>query len=204
MSLYGESHRAKHDVSNITTMANIDNNIQQYFDDINDVELTSHEDYKLYKIADVVASMNLKEEEEKLMFDIINDLEKFATANIKMDKVVSIPYMGCIRNNMILRDMRNNQSIKIARKVMDSADFKKFAAETYQLIVEKHFKSDDQRIIEEKVKSTLRKQYEMLFNKFGSIYTTVWIKTLTHFKGIEFDQEWEDKYQELKSLDKNK
>lgn len=174
------------------------NRLRFDFSKTSDVSMTDHKDYNVGTKDTILAEMNLSEEDEKLYKHMIDSLEKFIVDNIKKRKCVSIPYVGCLSYNLLRKEMRNNPSLKIARKQMEKEEYKKYAAETYQIIKDKHTKLKERKVLLFKTKRLFKKKYEELYNKINPAYANAYIYAMTLFEYIPFNEEWENKYQELK------
>lgn len=194
----GSLHRAKHDASIIEVMSIP---ILKYsFAKHSEVEMTDHDDINIVSRDMLIDGMNLKDKDTKIYKHMIDSLEKFAIENIKNDKCVSIPYIGCLSYDVVLRKMKKDPSLRAASKVMDRESYKNYVVETYYYLKDKQMKLEKKRLLIDKLKRTNKAKYERLYNKLGRAYAEAYIFAISILEYAPFDQEWQDKYDKLMGI----
>lgn len=171
--------------------------------DIYEVDLIDHNDIDIYDSKRIIDMMNCSSNDEAIYKHMINCIEKFTRKMIDDGNTVSIPFVGRVSRNFVINSMRNNKTLKVASKIMDRKEYRKFAAEEYEYYKNKYRDQQHFKTFCSKIKNTYKKRYEEYYNKLGKAYADAFIFSRSIFVPIPFDEEWENKYQELKGIEDN-
>ena len=149
---------------------------------------------------DILNDMDFNDEDERLLCEsIINNLEKDAAAGIRDMKIISLPFIGCIRINPIKRKLRDTKlHLSLMRKNMSKADYKQYVRDIVTEFREDMEKADSEKLIMTKIRRNNKKRYEMYYKKLGKAYAEMFIYSIRLMKDVTFDKEWEEYYQSLK------
>ena len=153
---------------------------------------------------DILNDMDFVDEDERLLCEsIITNLEKYAAASIKDMKIVSLPFIGCVRINPIKRRLRDAKlHLSLIRKNMSKTDYKQYVKDIVDEFGEEMSKVDTEKLIMTKIRSNNKKRYDEYYKKLGRAYAEMFIYSIRLLKEVPFDIEWEEYYQELKGEDK--
>lgn len=153
---------------------------------------------------DILNDMDFVDEDERLLCEsIITNLEKYAAASIKDMKIVSLPFIGCVRINPIKRKLRDAKlHLSLIRKNMSKTDYKQYVKDIVDEFGEEMSKADTEKLIMTKIRSNNKKRYDEYYKKLGRAYAEMFIYSIRLLKEVPFDIEWEEYYQELKGEDK--
>lgn len=149
-------------------------------------------------INDILNDLKIDENDLILTKDIINGIESTAADYIKKDKTVSLPYLGTVRRNPIKKKLTEDyDEMKNARETLTREQFLEFYKNKMtNLKLEQ--KNKDREKHANKINLGVNKaKYEELCITVGKAYADAYIFAITHFTEVEFDQEIQDKYDEI-------
>lgn len=149
---------------------------------------------------DIFNELNLKNEEELLICkSIINNLEKQLSNNIRNNKCVSIPSIGCVRINPVKRAIQNSSNLfRTVRKQTTKTEYRKYVSEFIIDLQDKQKDIDKKRIIINKIRSNNKNRYEELYKLLGRAYAEMFIYSIYILKEVPYDDEFEEVYNALK------
>ena len=155
---------------------------------------------------DILNDMDFNDEDERLLCEsIINNLEKSAAAGIRDMKIVSLPFIGCIRINPIKRKLRDAKlHLSLMRKNMSKADYKQHVKDIVHEFGQEMDRADSEKLIMTKIRRNNKKRYDELYKKLGRAYAEMFIFAIKSFKEIPFNKEWQEKYDELSGINRDK
>lgn len=153
---------------------------------------------------DILNDMDFNDEDERLLCEsIINNLEKDAAAGIRDMKIVSLPFIGCIRINPIKRKLRDAKlHLSLMRKNMSKGDYKQYVRDIVTEFREDMEKADSEKLIMTKIRRNNKKRYEMYYKKLGKAYAEMFIYSIRLMKDVPFNKEWQERYDELAGIDR--
>lgn len=167
--------------------------LQQLDNDSTDFEL-------IVKDADdILEELEFNTEEDKLLCSsIITSMEKTIANNIKADKCVNIPFIGCMRKNVVTKTIRQNKkNFKLAKTELSKEEYKEHVKCYVRDVIEQQKNNEHERILLKKIKGRCRKKYDILYKTLGKEYAELYIRALSWIKHIPFDQEIQDAYDNL-------
>lgn len=149
---------------------------------------------------DILNDMDFNNEEERLLCEsIINNLEKQAATEIRNMKIVSLPFIGCIRINPIKRKLRDAKlHLSVIRRNMTKSEYKQYIKDIVHEFGQEMDKSDAEKLIMKKIRSNNKKRYDALFKRLGKGYADMFIFAVRKLKEVPFNVEFEELYQTLK------
>lgn len=149
---------------------------------------------------EILDSIDIEDDTELKLIDLIIDvIENTAAKGIKDNKAAQIPYIGTIRKNPVKEELKKVQSsFKFHRSYMTKEQYKGYVRETVIEIQQEQERKDKERLARFKVRRNNGKTYDNLYKKLGKSYAEMYIYSMTLFKVIEFDAEWEEHYKSLK------
>lgn len=137
-------------------------------------------------------------EDRALVDDIISSLERTAVEQIKLGKVIKIPYIGNYSYNKVYLNLReHHKELKDFRRTTDIQTYK---SHVRQLV------SDTKAKVAEEVKTDLywtkfRKKYNKKFydlaTKFGLLYAKIWLQFKANVSIVPFDKDVQYMYDML-------
>lgn len=140
------------------------------------------------------------EQERDIVSDIIKSLENSAAKFIKEHKVVQLPYIGCVRINPIINELKETKkNFSVLRKSLGKEKYREYVADCITDIHKKQENIDYLKAKFVRLKQNNKKTYENYFVKFGRAYADMYIFALYNLVEIPFDLEWEEHYQSLKN-----
>lgn len=165
------------------------------FDNIRLAELEYFEKENKHIIEDI----NFEYDDDKLLCsDIITHLEKTAAEEIQNDKCVQLPFVGSIRKNPLKKTLdEHREKFTIAHKCLNKEDFKEYTADVFRKRKEELRKQDYYKAKFKEIKNRYKRQYELFYTQIGPAYANMFIKSRMDLNIVKFDQEFEDKYNEL-------
>lgn len=184
---------------NINNIKDMEDEVQLGVEDIGEEYVIISKDTN-----DILNDMDFVDEDERLLCEsIITNLEKYAAASIKDMKIVSLPFIGCVRINPIKRRLRDAKlHLSLIRKNMSKTDYKQYVKDIVDEFGEEMSKVDTEKLIMTKIRSNNKKRYDEYYKKLGRAYAEMFIYSIRLLKEVPFDIEWEEYYQELKGEDK--
>ena len=149
---------------------------------------------------DILNDMNFEDEDDRYMcYSIINNLEKFASDSIRAMKIVSLPFIGCLRISPVRRKLRDTKlHLHNIRQAMTKEEYKEYVTGLVKEWNEEQREADAEKLLITKIKRNNKKKYEELYKKLGRAYANMYIKAIRLLDYVPFDLEWEEHYQELK------
>lgn len=149
---------------------------------------------------DIIDDMCFESEKDKnLCFDIIKNLEETAAKCIKERKVVQLPYVGCLRINPIVAELKQNkQFFSTIRTNISKEQYKNHVSSFVVDIREKQKHKDFIKTYLFKLRNKNKKKYDDYYKRFGRAYANMFIFAIFNLKEVPFDYEWEMHYQSLK------
>lgn len=149
---------------------------------------------------DILNDMNFEDEDDRYMcYSIINNLEKFASDSIRAMKIVSLPFIGCLRISPVRRKLRDTKlHLHNIRQAMTKEEYKEYVTGLVKEWNEEQREADAEKLLMTKIKRNNKKKYEELYKKLGRAYANMYIKAIRFLDYVPFDLEWEEHYQELK------
>lgn len=158
---------------------------------------------KKWNYKDVVPILNLPtEEDNKIMSDIIKNLEECIYDGIKSNKVVAIPYIGMLGKNEVAVELKSERTlIALSRHHMTREDFKQFYRELKEECAERVRIKRQYLTYMRKVRIEQKSKYEKLLTKFGKVYAETWLFAWSMLDYVPFEQDVEDAYQALSDED---
>lgn len=156
-------------------------------------------DYEEKTIEDILTDLNFDNEDDLLLCkDIIINLESTAVEEINNGNCVQLPYIGSIRKNPLKQVLEQNKTkFKIASKSLSKEGFKEYCADTFRKSKEENRLKDYHKSKIKEARNKYKKQYESYYVNIGKAYAELFLLTRINLRPIEFNQEFEDKYQEL-------
>lgn len=131
---------------------------------------------------------------------IITQLEIKASSILSQGKTVALPYIGRLRKPLVKQEItKQRHLLKVARSVMDKEDYKQYKKDLYWECVYKISSIDEQRKLKRKLISLNRKRYIQKYKLFGETIADLWIESLMFLKGVEFNQEVQDVFDEIEA-----
>lgn len=155
---------------------------------------------------DIFNELDFKDDDERYLCEsIINNLEKSIADGIKNLKTVQIPYIGCVRINPVKRKFREAKlHLSAVRKNITKEQYKEHVRSFVIDLQETQKKEDKIKINIIKLKRNNKKKYYELYKTLGKAYAEMFIKAIYLLDYIPFEQEWQDKYDELSGIDRDK
>lgn len=156
-------------------------------------------EYEEINIDDILNDIHFEKEDDKLLMkDIISNLEFVIAEEIKNGKCVQIPYIGSLRKNPLKETLEQNRTnFRIAAKSLSKEGFKEHCS----LVFKK--KKDELRIQDynktklKQMRKRHQKEFEQLYVNIGPAYANMYIFSKTLMKAVDFNEEFENKIQEL-------
>lgn len=150
----------------------------------------------------ILDDMDFKNEEERILCEsIITNLEQEIASGIKVMKACQIPFIGCIRINPINKKIKNNgREFRAIREQLTTEEYKEHVKEFINNAKKEQQKIDTEKKNLYKLKRKFKKKYDELYLKNGKSYAELFIFSLSCFKEVPFDREWEEQYQKLSRL----
>lgn len=155
---------------------------------------------------DILNDIDFNNEDERLLCEsIITNLEKDAASAIREMKTVSLPFIGCLRINPIKRKLRDAKlHLSLMRKNMSKADYKQHIKDIVHEFGQEMDKADAEKLIMTKIRRNNKKHYDELYKKLGRAYAEMFIFSIRGLKEIPYSQEWQEKYDELSGINRDK
>jgi DNA repair ATPase RecN len=154
----------------------------------------------IVKSDDILNSITFDDEDYRIITkDIINEVERAASIAIIDEKCASVPFIGCIRKNLVSLNITRNHTneLKFARERMSADEFQDYRKE---IVHEEWVKDRDNNNKKRKFTSTKnnnRYKYNKLCNSIGIAYANMFVRSITMLDYVPFDQDVEDAFQRL-------
>jgi hypothetical protein len=156
---------------------------------------------KNYK--DIIKELDLTDDDKIICESIIYSMEKYIIKNIKEDKTVQIPFIGCIRKNHIKAKLiEDKEELRLLRKTNNKETYKSIVRNKINSYKEELNKKDRDKLQIKKLISIYKKEYELYSKTIGVAFANMFIYGKTLFKDIPFDPEVQKMYDELNKLNK--
>lgn len=150
-------------------------------DILNDLDFTNNDDVEICKA-------------------IITQLESKAAQVLVQGGTISLPYVGRLRKPLVKEEyLKHRNLLKVARSVMNKEDYNQYKRDLYKECVDKIVSEDERQKIKKRLAALNRKQYLQKYKVFGETGATLWITSLMWLKGIEFNQEVQDVFDEIEA-----
>lgn len=149
--------------------------------------------------SDIIYDCEFETEEEALICeDIIDSLERFAGANIKEGKTVSLPYIGTLRKSGKRAKIVEMQTdIKIYRQTHTKEEYQDYIRGILEKVQEQYDADDLERMQKIAVKSVAKKTFEKIYKNKGPEEAAAFLNVIYKLKEVKYDQDVEDAYQKL-------
>lgn len=156
-------------------------------------------DYVEKTSKDIINDANFKTEEQELICqDIISHLERTAVEEINKGNCVQIPFIGCLRKNPLKKTLDENRTkFKAMAKHLSKEDFKEYTAETFREKKKELKRIDYIKFKTKELRNKNKAKYEQYCKVLGPAYANMFIKSIMMMDAVEFNQEFEDRLQEL-------
>lgn len=154
---------------------------------------------------DIIAELNLSDDDSIICKSIINSMEKYMVDNIKNGKTVQIPYIGVVRKNPIKVALAaEKEELRLLRKLNDKETYKTIVKDKINSYKKEINKKDRDKLILKKLISIYKKEYELYSKTIGVAFANMFIYGKTLFKDIPFDIEVQKMYDELNKIENDK
>lgn len=149
-------------------------------------------------IDDILTDLHIGEEDLILTKDIINNIEKTAAEALENNKTVSLPYLGTARKNPIKRKMTEDYAeLKNARETLTREQFLDYYKNKVTNLKLEQKAKDIEKHTNKINLGINKKKYDELCISIGKAYADAYIYAITHFTEVVFDQEIQDRYDEI-------
>lgn len=148
---------------------------------------------------DIIEELDFENDDDKLICSsIINSMEKCIANNLKDNKCVNIPYIGCVRKNQVVQTIRENKkNFKLARPHLSKEEYKENVRAYVIDVQEKQKAADREKMKIKRLKSKFKKKYNQLYIGNGISHAELFIRSILWLKPVEFNQEIQDFYDSL-------
>lgn len=153
---------------------------------------------------DIIANLNMSREDKLITESIILNLEKNESDAIKLNHCITMPAVGTIQRRIDKLMLRKyNKELKDAAARLNKEEYKNYFKILHKKIFHEIKVQDARRAIFNKLKFGTNKKFTAEVLKYGYVTTCCKYLALTKFKVIEFDQELQDKWDELNGIDRD-
>jgi len=129
---------------------------------------------------------------------IITQLESKSAEVLVQGGTIALPYVGRLRKPLVRQEINKQRHLlKVARSVMDKEDYHQYKKDLYSECVNKIASEDERKKIKKRLIALNRKQYLQKYKAFGEFGANLWIESLMWLRGIEFNQEVQDVFDEI-------
>ena len=154
---------------------------------------------------DILDNLNLSDEDRFMTSEAISLIESTAANGIKHNKAVSLPYFGVLRKNPYKTLWRKNRYLlRHAKKCLDNTGFKQFCRDILDDIIDEVNTAEQNRKLYVNVKRKIKDKYIKYRDLFGVYYADMLVRAYLALDIVEFNQEWQDKYDELNGINRDK
>lgn len=156
-------------------------------------------EYEEVDIDNVLKDIHFETEDDKLLMkDIISNLESVVAEEIKNGKCVQIPYIGSLRKNPLKETLEKNRTnFRIAAKALSKEGFKEHCSLVFKKKKDELRIQDYEKAKLKQIRKRHQKEFEQLYINIGPAYANMYIFSKTLMRAVEFNEEFEDKIQEL-------
>ena len=156
-------------------------------------------EYEEVDINDILNDIHFETEDDKLLMkDIISNLESVVAEEIKNGKCVQIPYIGSLRKNPLKETLEKNRTnFRIAAKALSKEGFKEHCSLVFKKKKDELRIQDYEKAKLKQIRKRNQKAFEQLYIDIGPAYANMYIFSKTLMKAVDFNEEFEDKIQEL-------
>lgn len=138
------------------------------------------------------------DDEGLIMKAAIKSMEKIISDNIALGKVVFIPYIGRVRRSDFKDFVKERRKeISNNKKNLSSSEFKIYFDGIKRIYSQNKEAKDSYTSKINRLKKIFKKEYEEYSTKISKIYADLYIKSLTWFRYVPFDQEVQDQFDRL-------
>ena len=156
-------------------------------------------EYEEKDINDILSDINFETEDDKLLMkDVISNLESVVAEEVKNGKCVQIPYIGSVRKNPLKETLEKNRTnFRIAAKSLSKEGFKEHCSLVFKKKKDELRIQDYEKAKLKQIRKRHQKEFEQLYINIGPAYANMYIFSKTLMKAVDFNEEFEDKIQEL-------
>lgn len=149
---------------------------------------------------DAIEDLYCFDDKERVLCDnIISHLEKDMAIGFRELKIIQVPRIGTMRINPFYKDFQKaKKSFKEIRKSITKEEYKDYVKTVYRNIIKDNKEKDIVLAKLNKIKTRNKNKYDELSINLGRKYATFYIKAIYFLKPIDFDEEFEDYYNNLK------
>ncbi len=159
----------------------------------NDINELSYNTLETKRIDDIINDMNFDDDIKKnLCKEIIIGIEKSAYTNYINGKCAQLPFFGSIRKKYV-----------IIRSYVNKSEFKEYLKDIIAEFKEEEKEFDAKKLYLKKIKVANKKKYKKLVERIGIAYANMYIFSVYCFKEVPYNEEFEERYRELRDNDKN-
>ena len=156
-------------------------------------------EYEEKDINDILSDISFEIEDDKLLMkDVISNLESVVAEEVKNGKCVQIPYIGSVRKNPLKETLEKNRTnFRIAAKSLSKEGFKEHCSLIFKQKKDELRIQDYEKSKVKQIRKRHRKEFERLYVDIGPAYANMYIKSKMMLAPVLFDEEFEERYQEL-------
>lgn len=151
------------------------------------------------RMSDILDDMEFEDLDERLFCEsIISNIEKTAADMLRDNKVVNIPYIGCLRKDPLRRLFRENGAE--LKKLREQVNIGKYQDEVRSLVTRARIslaRKDREKHYLKRIRQSNKKTYDELYIKLGYAYAEMFIFSLSLMRVVEYDEEFEEYYKQL-------
>lgn len=171
----------------------------------NDINELSYNTLETKRIDDIINDMNFDDDIKKnLCKEIIIGIEKSAYTNYINGKCAQLPFFGSIRKKYVINKMMSiRKRLKAIRSYVNKSEFKEYLKDIIAEFKEEEKEFDAKKLYLKKIKVANKKKYKKLVERIGIAYANMYIFSIYCFKEVPYNEEFEERYRELRDNDKN-
>lgn len=137
-------------------------------------------------------------DDKELAGDIITNLEKTAVEQIKLGKVIKIPYIGNYAYNKVYLNLKeHHKELKEYRKTVDIGTYRKTVKELVNDTKKKVAEETKSELHWNKFKTKNKKKFYEIAQIHGINYAKVWLILKSTVSIVEFDKDVQYMYDML-------
>lgn len=140
---------------------------------------------------DIIDDIEFDNNDDKLICDaIINSIEKFASENIKNNKAVALPSVGCIRRSIYRQAViKDRDKIHSMRKHMNNTEYKEYMKDYFGNIKCNDIEQTKEKLRLKRINKVFKKRYDKYVRLINKSYADLFIFSVSYFNQVEFDSE---------------
>lgn len=156
--------------------------------------------------SDIINEMTFANDDDKLLCSaIITNVERMIADSLHKMKTVSIPLIGRVRINPVHKEFVDSKlHLSAIRKGLTKEQYREHVRSYYTDLIKKNENKDKEKLVLNKLKRINKTKYEYLFKQCGKAYADLYIVAITLLKEIPFDNEWQETYDILAGIDRDK